>query len=90
MAEPSSSSRIGRWISPGAATIAPIHRGASASSRVQSAMPRATVSVAPGIVVGLASLVQGYDSDEPFRTVVLAIAIGVIGLGIIYGTTARR
>lgn len=51
---------------------------------------RNEVAVALGIVVGLASLVQGYDSADPFRTIVAALAIGFIGCGIIYGTTIRR
>jgi hypothetical protein len=46
--------------------------------------------VAVGIVTGLASLAQGFDSDDPFRTVLVALAIGFIGLGVIYGTTIRR
>ncbi|MEU4692484.1 hypothetical protein [Actinoplanes sp. NPDC023714] len=51
---------------------------------------RNEIAVALGIVVGLASLVQGYDSADPFRTVVVAIAIGLIGLGVLYGITVRR
>jgi divalent metal cation (Fe/Co/Zn/Cd) transporter len=51
---------------------------------------RTEVGLALGIVVGLASLVQGYDSTDPFRTIVVALAIGFIGFGVIYGTTIRR
>ena len=51
---------------------------------------RNEIAVALGIVVGLASLVQGFDSADPFRTLVLALAVGFIGLGILYGTAIRR
>ena len=51
---------------------------------------RNEIAVALGVVVGLASLVQGYDSTDPFRTVVAALAVGLLGLAILYGTTIRR
>jgi hypothetical protein len=43
-----------------------------------------------GVVVGLASVVQGFDSANPIQTVAVAIAVGFIGLGILYVLTYRR
>lgn len=65
------------------------HR-ARTEGRGRTSELRNEVAVALGIVVGLASLVKGYDSADPFRTVVLALTIGVVGLAVIYGTTNRR
>jgi hypothetical protein len=56
----------------------------------RTAKIRNEVAAALGVVVGLASLVQGFDSDDPFKTVVLAVAIGIVGLGALYGVTIRR
>jgi hypothetical protein len=51
---------------------------------------RNEIAVALGVVVGLASVVQGFDSANPIQTVAVAIAVGFIGLGILYVLTYRR
>ncbi|MDI1461223.1 hypothetical protein QEZ54_09615 [Catellatospora sp. KI3] len=56
----------------------------------RAARIRNEVATALGIVVGLASLVQGVDSADPFRTVVVAALVGVVGLGAIYLVTIRK
>jgi hypothetical protein len=63
-------------------------RPAQTNSRTEKL--RNEIGLALGIVVGLASFVQGYDSTDPFRTVVVALAIGFIGVGLIYASTTRR
>ncbi|MEV4765947.1 hypothetical protein AB0J89_25320 [Micromonospora chokoriensis] len=60
------------------------------SSEGQASKLRHEIAVAVGIVAGLASLVQGFDTGDPFRTAVLALTVGGIGLAVIYGTTIRR
>jgi hypothetical protein len=51
---------------------------------------RNEITVALGVVVGLASVVQGFDSANPVQTVAVAIAVGLVGLGILYVLTYRR
>lgn len=51
---------------------------------------RSQMALAVGIVAGLASLVQGFDSADPFRTGVLALVVGVLGLAAIYGIAIKR
>ena len=50
---------------------------------------RNETGVAIGIVAGLASLVQGYDSEQIAQTVVAALLVGGCGLGAFYLFTKR-
>ncbi|MEU7586734.1 hypothetical protein AB0A95_10575 [Micromonospora sp. NPDC049230] len=80
---------------PAAVDPMAIHRpssegGNAVPSEGQATKLRHEIAVAVGIVAGLASLVQGFDTGDPFRTAVLALTVGGIGLAVIYGTTVKR
>jgi hypothetical protein len=56
----------------------------------QTKLVRNQVGLVLGIVVGLASLVQGFDPTDPFRTSIGAIAVGIVGLAVIFLLTRRH
>ncbi|MEV4490679.1 hypothetical protein AB0K04_11255 [Micromonospora coxensis] len=104
--QPPTTPRAPTPVAPTLSPLAPMPRSAPASATAAQPPPsepgnagagdgRATklrheIAVAVGIVAGLASLVQGFDSGDPWRTAVLALLVGGIGLAVIYGTTIRR
>jgi hypothetical protein len=67
--------------------------GPSTKDAAHASPPRSVrheIGLALGVIVGLAGLVQGFDSASTFRTTVGALLVGLVGLALIYLLPERR